>query len=247
LNVDSDYVEHGYRMSLADITPHPESPVEPPAFQDALRQWNVLMGDVALRHHHSSGQGTNLHYQARIEELGPDGNWTKIGLLDSTIREADLSGWPPEELTRIFLQDRCAAAIATLPQGRTLTIHGIGHWRYNETKGTRVVGLDSGLPAVRVRGVSGIFRVGGAVKIIEDDLSGIEIARFREMRVRPPREETDFPIRMLPARWRASLCTPPRLFQSFGPPEMFAHPSMVPLIAAVALRQRAVDSLPRTK
>ena len=234
-------------MSLADFTPKPESPVEPLATHDALQQWNVLMGNVALRHHYRSGQGTNLHYQARIEELGPDGSWTKIGLLDSTTREADLSGWPPEELTRIFLQNRCAAAIATLPQGRTLTIYGIGNWRYNETKGTRVVGLESDLPAIRVKGISGVFWIGGPVKVIEDDVSGTEIARFREMRVRPPREETDFPIRMLPARWRAPLCTPPRLFQSFGPPEMFAHPSMVPLIAAVALRQCAVDSLGRAQ
>jgi hypothetical protein len=225
-------------MSPADITPEPQSA------NDAFRPWNVLMGNVALRHLTSSGKGKSWQYEARIEELGPDGDWRKIGHVDSKISEGELGDDPPEELTRIFLQHRCVAAIATLPQGLTLTIYGVGNWRMNHsprTPGTRVVGLENGLPVVRIRAIPSLFRIGDPVKVIEDEESGIEIARFRERRVRRLREETDFPVRMLPARWRAPLCAPPRLFQSFGPPEMFAHPSTVPLIAAVALRQCAVD------
>jgi hypothetical protein len=229
-------------MSLADITPESKSPVKPDA---ALQQWNVVMGNVALSqsHCHGGGKGGDGHYQARIEELGPDGDWTKIGLVESRIAREESGHWPQEERTHIYLQHRCAAAIETLPQGRTLTIYGVGNWRFNETKGTRVVALESGLPAIRIKGISGFFWNGGLIKVIEDDVSGTEIARFRRTFVRPKREETDFPIRILPARWRASLCAPPRLFSSFGPPEMFAHQAMLPLTAAVALRQLAIDSL----
>ncbi len=128
-------------MSLADIPPKPGSPDEPLATNDALKPWNVLMGNVALRSQDKSGQGKNWHYEARIEELGPDGGWTKIGLVDSKITEG-AGDEPREELTRVFLQHRCAAEIVTLPQGLTLTIQGIGNWRFNQPPrmpGTRVV------------------------------------------------------------------------------------------------------------
>jgi len=204
-----------------------------------------MLGHVALRYLRSEGQGMRFRYQARIEQQEPDGGWRKIGLLDSNIRIDWPNYWPKEEATRIFLQDRLAAIIENEPAGRTLIIDGVGTWRFDETADTRLLGAESDLPAIRIKTIPGVYWKGGPIAAIQDDTSGAEIARFREMVVQRLKKETAFPFRMLPARWRSALCAPPRLFQSFGPATLFSHPAMTPLIAAAALRQCVVDSLGR--
>lgn len=219
-------------MNGSDVTPSTEP-------------WNVILGPVALRYLRSEMRGMQFRYQSRIEQQEPNGRWQKIALLDSEIRIDWSNYWPKEERTRIFFQDRCAAAIESQPEGRTLIIDGIGTWRFDETADTRLLGVAGDLPAIRMKTIPGVYWRGGPVAAIQDDVSGAEIARFREMVVERLKKETAFPFRILPARWRTALCTPPRLFQSFGPPSLFSHPAMTPLIAAAALRQCVIESLGR--
>jgi hypothetical protein len=182
--------------------------------------WNILLESGSLRILRSEIRwGRDFHYQARIEQQESDGSWRKIGLLDSNIHIDWPNYWPKEEVTRIFFADCCAAVIETQKDQRTLLIDGFGQWRFDETTATRVLGLESGLPAIRLETVPGVYWAGGPIVTVQDDASGVEIARFREIR--------------------------PRLFQSFEPSEVFAHPAMRPLVGAVALRQCVIDSLGR--